>query len=227
MLIIHGEDIKRSYEFLQQNLASYRLQNVDIYSHNIADMDITSLRQEIGSDNLFSDKKVVVISGLLSSAKSKAKEEIAKMLSGQGHTEIILYETKEVTPTSLKLFQGSRNEVFKVNPIIFKLMDSLRPGYQKAIFSLYNQVIESGMEPEYVFAMLIRQIRLLIQIKTNPNSVRLAPFAKRLFQTQAQYFDTDKLTELHHHLYKIEKKIKTGSSSADSDHLIHHFLQSI
>ncbi len=227
MLIIHGEDIKRSYENLQQKLAAYRLKDIDVYSHNISDLDITSLRQELGSDNLFSKNKVIVINGLLSSSKSKAKDEIAKLLGLQAETEIILYETKELTPTALKTFPGSKNEVFKFNPVIFKLMDSLRPGYQKAIFSLYNQVIESGIEPEHIFAMLVRQIRLLIQIKTNSSVVRMAPFAKRLFQTQAQYFDLDKLIELHHSLYQIDKKIKTGSSAAESAHLIHHFLQAI
>ena len=227
MLIIHGDDIKRSYEYLQQSLNNFRLQNVDIYSHNYSDLELTSFRQEIDSNNLFSNKKVIVINGLVSTNKSKIKEDLIKIINNQKDAEIILYESKELTPTALKAFPGSRNEIFKVNPIIFKLMDSIRPGYQKGIYNLYKQTIDSGIEPEYVFAMLVRQVRLLIQVKTNPNTVRLAPFAKRLFQTQAAYFDLDKLIDLHHQLYSIDKKIKTGNSSVEMDNLIHHFFQNI
>ena len=82
---------------------------------------------------------------------------------------------------------------------------------------LYQEsVLNDGAE--FVFLMIARQIRLLIQVKENQAS-KIAPFMLNKLKKQAQEFTLQKLLNLHHQLYLIDQKQKrsTGLLSLESE----------
>src|SRR5258706_3689633 len=227
MIIIHGEDKSLSYKRLMELAENFKAKQIEVLIHDVNELEITSLRQEISSTNLFGTVKCLIIKNLLSSTKSKSKDQLISLVSTADSQEIILYESKELSATALKPFLQAKIENFKVNPLIFKFLDTLRPQNQRQINLGWKKLLEEGIEPEFVFAMLTRQTRLLIQAKSGPSYLKLAPYPLRLISSQATFFTLDQLLNLHHQLYQIDLKIKTGTSPVVIEHLLGNFLQKI
>lgn len=227
MIIIHGEDSLKSYPRLTSIVDQRRQDGFDVSIHEAGDLDITDLRQFLNSTGLFSTKRCLVLKNLFSGKKSKTKDKIIDLLKKDTSVEIILWEDKNVSSTYLKHFSEAKVETFPINPVIFKFLDSLRPGNTKNIMISWKSLIVDGTEPEFVFAMIVRQIKLLIQIKTGPKYLKLAPYPTRLISQQSQYFSIDKLLDLYQNLFQIDIKIKTGSSVSSLEHLLTNFLHKI
>lgn len=103
---------------------------------------------------------------------------------------------------------------------IFDLVDALgnRNGRQAAI--LLNQKLGEGTDPFYLFAMIVRQFRLLIQVKElaeeglRPPAIAKAAnihsfVAGKLFQ-QSQRFSLSQLEQIYAHLLHTDVGVKTG-----------------
>ena len=189
-----------------------------------AELDPTNLRQETQSTNLFGDSKCLIIKDLLSGNKAKQKDLLVDILFQSSGTDIILFETKKISDTVLKPFSEAKIESYNINPVIFKFLDLLRPGNTNNLLGGWNRLMVLNHEPEYVFSMLVRQIRLLIQAKSGPSYLKLSPYPKKLIITQATFFDLFHLLDLHQILYQIDKKIKTGTSALPIDQLLLQFF---
>lgn len=227
MIIIHGEDKVLSYKRLIAITEDFKNKQLEITTHEAASLDPTTLRQELSSTNLFGTAKCLIVKNFLSSTKSKSKDQLTKLLSSADGQEIVLYETKEIAATVLKTFPKATIENFKVNPLIFKFLDVLRPQNQRQINLGWKKLTEEGIEPEFVFAMVVRQIRLLIQAKSGPSYLKLGPYPQRLITSQSTNFTIEKLLNLHQQLYQIDLKIKTGLTPISIDRLLDNFFQKI
>lgn len=226
MIIIHGDDTISSYRKFSSLLENFSSTQKNYRLREAGDLDITSLRQEMGEANLFGESETLIIKNLLSSPKSKTKDAIIKFLQSEdGNT--ILYEPKKVSDTTLKQFSQAKIETFNLSSTIFKFLDHLRPGNQRQILLDWENLLEAGNEPEYIFAMLVRQIRLLIQAKSGSSYLKLSPYPQKLIISQATSFDLSHLLDLHQFLYQIDLKIKTGLSPLPIDQLLFQFLLKI
>lgn len=225
--IIHGEDVQNSYKHLSEVIDDKKNQQIDLIIKDASGLDPTSLRQESGATDLFGGSRCLVIKNLLSITKSKQKDvliDIVKKLSDQ---DTILYESKKLTDTVLKQFPSAKVIAFNISPLIFKFLDTLKPNNTRSIILGWERLTQDGQEPEFVFAMLVRQVRLLIQAKSGASYLKLAPYPKKLITTQANYFQLSQLLSLHQKLYIIDKKIKTGTSPVPIDQLLSQFFYDI
>ncbi|HOX95954.1 MAG TPA: hypothetical protein PLI45_01095 [Candidatus Woesebacteria bacterium] len=225
--ILHGEDVQKSYQRLFSLTDQLKLHDFEILVHEASEIDITGLRQEIGSYGLFGSSKCFVIKNLISGQKSKNKAKIIELINQNEDSEIILWDDKTLTPSSLKQIPSAKTEIFPISPVIFKFLDSLKPGNTQTILLSWKNILQEGTEPDFVFAMMVRQIKLLIQAKAGSKNLKLAPYPARLIQAQSVYFSLDQLLDLYQRLADIDVKIKTGTSTANSEQLLGHFLQKI
>jgi DNA polymerase-3 subunit delta len=104
--------------------------------------------------------------------------------------------------------------------VIFDAVDALgqRDGVKAA--QLIHNLLDHGNDPLYLFAMIVRQFRLLIQIKElaeerlDPaaisKTIKLHPFPTRKLYTQARRFNLNQLERIHQHLLDSDVEIKTG-----------------
>lgn len=138
---------------------------------------------------------------------SLLENEIEKLVLFCGEEAV---EAEDVTLLSPHVAEAS----------IFELVDALgsRNGRQAA--SLLSQKLSEGADPFYLFAMVVRQFRLLIQIGElgeeglRPPAVaqrlRIHSFvAGKLFQ-QSQRFTLAQLEQIYGHLLEIDVGVKTG-----------------
>ncbi|MEJ2748176.1 MAG: hypothetical protein P8183_09760, partial [Anaerolineae bacterium] len=93
-----------------------------------------------------------------------------------------------------------------------------RSGKKAAI--LLQQKLQEGADPFYLFIMIVRQIRLLIQAKELADEGQRPPaiskamnvhsfVANKLYQ-QAQQFSLPQLEQIYRHLLEVDVGVKTG-----------------
>lgn len=227
MIILHGEDIKKSYQRLCSITEDYKNKNVEVIIHDAVDLDITGLSQELNSSGLFGTTKLIVIKNLMSGKKSKEVNQIIKALQETQNDNIVLYEDKKVSVSIINKFSGAKVEHFAISPIIFKFLDSLRPNNLKQILVSWNSIKDENTEPEFVFAMIVRQVKLMVQSKSTENYLKIAPYPARLIRQQATFFQHNQLLDLYHELHLIDQKIKTGKGGNNLENLLINFFQKI
>lgn len=225
--LVHGEDTLNSYQRLSELITTAKEQGLEVIIKDASEITMTTLRQESVGNDLFGARNCLVIKGLLSGTKSKQKDGLIGMLESLSEAEIILYEPKEIAKTALKSLSKAKIELFAINQVIFKFLDVLRPGNNRVILQAWNRLLELGHEPEFVFSMVVRQIRLLIQAKSGASYLKLSPYPKKLILAQANYFTLNQLLDLHRHLYDLDKRLKTGLSSLPVDQLMLQFFYRI
>lgn len=225
--LIHGEDTLTSYRRFTEFVDACKAQNLEVIFKDAGELDLASLRQETGAGDLFGSRRCLVLRNLFGGSKSKQKDSLFKALQQAGDIDLLLYETKKLSETALKQLPQAKIETFNINPVIFKFLDILRPGNTRVILAGWNRLLELSHEPEYVFAMIVRQIRLLLQAKSGASYLKLAPYPKKLLLAQAEHFTLNHLLDLHHHLYQTDKRIKTGLSTLPLEQLLLQFFYTV
>lgn len=209
LVILHGDNTVASRSALQQHIANARAKGCEVRHVDAKSLTPAQLGDALGSQELFTAQSLIVIEDLFSLPKSGRKDELLKIVSATTQP-VIIWEKKTLTATQLKSFSSAQIYVFKTSSAMFAWLDLLGTQDQSKLFSLFQKAIESdGLE--LCFAMLIRQIRLLLQIQTGVE-VKLAPFAIAKLKNQTKLFDEEQLLRLHEQLVHIDEKQKTSGS---------------
>jgi hypothetical protein len=114
---------------------------------------------------------------------------------------------------------------FKLPKAIFKLMESLRPGNGRTALRLFEEVCKT-QPAEMVFVMMVRQIRLLLQIKAGV-SLKMAPWQMNQLRAQTSAFETGQLLDLHKKMLRIDIDVKTGNNLLRLPHLLDALVVSL
>lgn len=103
---------------------------------------------------------------------------------------------------------------------IFDMVDALGQRRGQVALSLLRQLIEGGYEPLYIFGMIVRQYRLLIQTREHLDEggssasaaqvLGMRDFVARKMAEQARLYRLDQLERIYHLLLDTDRKIKTG-----------------
>ena len=209
MIIIHGDDTVTARNHLNDELEKAQSSSAGVYRFDARDLDLTKLTQVLEGMTLFGLQPMIIIEGIFSLPKSKNKDNLIEFLTKYQDRQIILYENKALTATVIKPFKKATVSSHKPAAIIFTFLDSLKPGSAPRSLSLFDQLENANQPPELVFAMLVRQVRLLIQA-LDPSTLKGAPWQKSRLISQASAFGERGLLKLHHDLYHIDKQLKTG-----------------
>lgn len=214
MIIIHGEDIVSARNHLNEQLESARANERTIKWLNAKDLDLTTATQILEAATLFGDTPFIIIEGLFSLTKSKNKDGLLEFFSRYQDRDLLLFEGKTVTPAVLKTFSKAKVREHKPAALIFSLLDGLKPGGAAKSLKLLEELESSRQPAELIFAMLIRQVRFLLQALT-PASLKAAPWQRNKLVSQARVFGGERLLKLHNDLYHLDKDHKTGVNPLD------------
>lgn len=211
MIIIHGEDLIKSRFQLLSLINQQKEQGREVRHLIGQGLTLTAVIQSLESPSFFGPEKAVVIEGLLIRKDKEVKKIIDYLSQNSSLQDLIWWEGKTLTPAILKKFAQASLHYYKINPLIFKFLDSLRPGNALNTLELFHNILRTD-KPEQVFYMLVRQSRLLIQAadKKSQSSLKMAPWQKQKLISQAGFFSVKKLISLHRQLLKIDYEQKTG-----------------
>jgi hypothetical protein len=213
--VIHGENQVASRKKLIEFIEQAKQQNKEVVNLNAEKLDRAKLESALLSESLFGHEKLLIIEGIYSLPKSKKKDEFIELISSAS-IEIILWDKKSLSKTDFKkLPTVLENYEFKITPKLWTFLDTLstNPRNKTAMLKLFKESVKSDSS-EFVFLMIARQIRILLQIKDN-HPPKLAPFMLSKLNKQAKEFSLEKLLNLHHQLYLIDQKQKLSTGLLD------------
>ncbi len=212
--IIHGTDIVASRKFFLDEKEKHETAGI-LDGEKVT---LTDLAQIFEGGGLFEESKTVFIEHFF--ARKKRKDEFAALseyIQKQSSHMIYLWEGKELEKSAFTSFKTATPRVFKLPQTLFAFLDSVKPGNGKLLISLFHQTLETT-DPEMIFFMLVRQIRLLLALlKPTEDAIdelkRIAPWQKTKLQQQASVFGENRLKNIYQQLFLIETGQKTGTLS--------------
>lgn len=226
MIIIHGDDIVAARNHLNELIEKGKNSAAGASSFEAHDLDLTKLTQVLEGITLFGQQPMIIVEGLFSLQKSKNKDLLVEFLSKYQDRQIILFENKALSASLLKTFTKAKVFGHKPAALIFTFLDSLKPGSAATSLKLLSQLENANQPPELIFAMLVRQIRLLIQA-LDPDDLKVAPWQKTRLTSQARAFGEKGLVNLHDDLYHIDKQLKTGANPLDLSTQLFNLIASL
>lgn len=210
--IFHGDNFVASRQALNHLLDSLKstTPNLTLNRFEAKKTQVEDLAQALESASLFGHDQLVIIENLLSLPRSSQKSTLINILLKNLDKHLIIWEKKSLSPSLKKQFSSATLKEFKLPSIIFKFLDSLKPGQVKTSLQLLHQCYQKDA-PELVFYMLCRRVSQLIQAKDS-QSLKLAPWQKAKLKSQVQNFTLKKLLSLHRQLLDLDYHLKTGQT---------------
>lgn len=177
-------------------------------------INLTELIQSLESLSLLSLDKIIVIENLFSRPVSKAKEELIKYLKTNPiNTNLIFWERKLISGTVLRWLPKSWHlKLYKTSPIIFSLLDNLRPNNEFELLNTLSQCLKTD-KPELIFYLIIQRMRdLMLALDLGAGGLKSSPWQINKLIKQSSKFTLNKLTFFYKKLLTIDFEIKTGVS---------------
>jgi DNA polymerase-3 subunit delta len=115
---------------------------------------------------------------------------------------------------------------FVAESSIFDLVDALGSRHRRTAAELLQSKISDGTEPARLFAMIVRQYRLLIQVKELAESgnkppdiariIKLHSFVAGKLYQQSQNYTMAQLEQVYLHLLDVDVRVKTGQTDLNT-----------
>lgn len=210
--LIHGDLVDASRAELVRLKAA--VQGKDIRQLDGRTIDETNLTQALESHSLFGGETVVFIEQLFGKLGKKLKlinSLAAILLQAGSQTDIFLWEDKEVGATVVKSLGNPVVKLYKTPQVLFQFLDGIAPGRAGVLLPTYAKLLETNVA-EIVFAMIIRRVRQLIQLRDGVSPEGLAAWQVGRLTAQARLFTIEKLVAMHSALTDIDIAVKMGAS---------------
>lgn len=211
MIVIHGENIIQSRNKLMQIINQAKNDNILVERLVAKDLDLPHLESKLQKTDLFGHSRMIVIEELHSLSRSKKLTAMIELLV-KSDLEICLWEKRQLTAVMLKKLGKAQLYEFKLANSLFSWLDSLSPNNSTKTQQLkYFQEAIAENDEFMCFAMLVRQVRLLIQASSN-GEIKGPYFVINKIRSQARQFSLPQLLKLHQQLYQLDLEIKTSTN---------------
>ncbi len=212
MYIFHGDNHVVSRQALLDFIESKRENFSRITTFPASELNLAQLESALGEISLFNDLALTIVEELHSLVKSANQTALIHFLAKfQTNDSVVLWEKKQLSPAQLAIFSQAKQKLFRSSKSLFQWLDVFSPAsaVQDRLRLFHQAEIQDSIE--YCLMMLIRQIRLLLTIKSG-GVVAGKPFVVSKLQSQARYFSLAQLLNLHEKLTIIDTESKTGGT---------------
>ncbi len=217
LTILHGENTIDSRNRLVEIIDRAKEKGAVVARLDAKKLEVPQLEEKLVKSDLFGNQRLVVVEGLHSLRRSKKKNTLIKLVA-ESQVDICLWEERELTKNMVKKLDADRVKQFKIATSIFDWLDSIGPRHKVKQLKLMQQALKAN--DEYMcFAMLSRQIRLLIKAKDG-GRIKGPPFVVRKVKKQARRFSLSQLLKTHYRLHQIDLKLKTSTNSLELRELL-------
>jgi hypothetical protein len=136
-----------------------------------------------------------------------------------------------LTKTQLGFLKQFEIKEFNIPKQLFIFLDNLKPENYKKLIFLYHE-LRISEEAEFIFFMIIRQFRILLQLSDNyTNKIdevsRMAEWQITKLKLQARQFKNIEILNNYNKLFEMETNYKTGKSGMPLDTSIDFFLSGL
>jgi DNA polymerase III delta subunit len=210
--LIHGDNTIKS----RARLAAYRdrakqTKIKDLVIKDGSKITPTELIEALETTSLFAGKRLVVLENLFKhSSKSLLKKilEYLKTLPIPDATHLVVWENRLLTATELKKLPAHvKIEAFTTSPAVFAFTQAVVPGGAPKFIPLFYQAVDHD-SAEFVFYMLVRQVRQLFEAQSSTS--KIASWQKQKLLKQARAFTSSGLVAFHDALTDLDWRQKQG-----------------
>ncbi|NCO05326.1 MAG: DNA polymerase III subunit delta [Candidatus Magasanikbacteria bacterium] len=132
-------------------------------------------------------------------------------------------DDKPITEEMVKLFIEKKED-----DNIFNLVDAILSKQHQQVFAMITEQYKSGKDAQYIFAMIVRQIKIHTQIKdlidrtgeTQHSSIAkqlgIHPFVVKKTLPQLNRYTMKTLINIYQELLRFDTKVKTGQGDAQT-----------
>ena len=232
IFVYSGEDIVSSRKAFLEHLERLKGNDFEVVRLNGKDVSEESLELLSAPTSLFGQKRVLVIEGLLSRQKSKEKDKIIQIVlslhppTGEAGCSIVFWEGKDFSKAEQAKYSGFVFKNFKLPAMMFRFLETITPGGGSSALAFFRQTIPT-VDINFLFLMLVRQIRLLILAKEKKDILKLPAWQKAKLQKQAALFTQEGLLSVYKRLLQIDFQQKTSASPFDLGHQLELLLTEI
>lgn len=211
MIILHGEHTVNSRKELQELLDLAGKQNQPVTRLTGSSLSLAEVESILGNLNLFGDSPLIIIENIFAGRVSKAKTAIIDLLANHEPENLVIWEDKKVGVRILNKFKKTKKQEFPITKELFNWLDTL--GIKPKSEQIKKLHLALNQEESYfVFLMLARQIRMMIQLKDS-GALAGSPYVVNKLKRQAANFTLNKLISLHNLLLQIDLRQKTSKNS--------------
>lgn len=207
LFIFHGEDIVGSRAALSRFLDT---KSQPVIRLEGASVEASAVSEHMGTQSMFGETPIIVIESLHSAPNSNRKKALITLLAELRSEPVVLWESRELTKTMLKQFNGAEVHHFPHKNPLFQLMDALfnTPTAEKQ--QLLQRCFNHNSEWS-ILSMIHRQISLLLQLHWG-GAVKAPPFVISKLRRQAKQASPRTLLKLHHQLVQLDRKHKSSNT---------------
>ncbi len=225
IFVYAGDDIISSRKAFLECIERLKSDNFEIVRMRGKDLTRETLELLSSPTSLFGEKRALIIENLLSGQKSQDKDNLVKtILSLPG--PIVLWENKDFSRAEQFKLSGFSFKNFKLPATMFRFLESIAPQTGSRQITLFRQASES-VDVNFLFLMLVRQIRLLILAKEKQDWLKLPPWQKAKLQKQAAPFSQEALLLIYRKLLLMDYQQKTSGSPYSLENLLELLLTEI
>lgn len=227
ILILHGDNLSKSREILQQvkEKLDVRIPDENLISTkkeiNINDISPQDLANEISAYGLFSDPPFIILD-ISDAGRKNLSEHIEVLKKCPVDVTIIVLSNKTLSKANafIKASNDLKAKVLEQNVTptssVYKFTDALFEKNRKKVYVELKNLIIDGEELFYVFAMILYSLRSLATVKLNSKEASsLPPFVKSKLGKQINKFTDIEILNLYKYLYEVDKKLKLGQISPE------------
>lgn len=210
--LLHGDNQTASRAFLQELVAKAKEEGKEIVRLDGSAIVVEDFIQALDSGTMFGGERVVIVENLLSRPKSQEQGKLFGFLEGfGGENQLILWERKEIGKlVQKKLPEKTQVKLFKIPALLFKFLDLVAPQKKAEALRCLHDLLKLEAA-ELIFFMLVRQLRLLIQV-ADGQKIAGPPWIAGKLKRQAGAFQTDRLLTNYRQLFTIDESIKFGQT---------------
>jgi DNA polymerase III delta subunit len=207
LIILHGEDVVASRQAFNREKEIFAGEKLVFEGR---DLGPSILVQAFEASSLFVEDKALFIENLIGEAEPEVHKIIRDRLDQEG-PQIVVWEKKKLTSKQRNSFPGAQLREFKLPQIIFKYLESLRPGNRREALSLLQQALGQN-KSHYIFQMLIWHFRHLLIVGGNnwKEHFNLPGWRVGKLKKQLSFFSKARLIELYESLLKLDVAQKRG-----------------
>lgn len=210
LTIIHGDDTASSRTFFI-NLKKRTPEPLSLEADNVT---MTDVIQMLSGGGLFGEERSLFVESLLTKKKKSAElTAILKELESDEHIQAYLWEGKEIDKRTLTSLPNAKTQIFTLPKSLFLFLDGVKPKNPQ-LLPLFHKTLAT-VEPEMIFFMLIRQLRLMLGVTARGGEPieevkRMPPWQRAKLEKQARMFRIDILKSHYRKLSEIDLAQKTG-----------------
>ena len=224
--VVHGDHLEAIEQFISQAESVLRSKNLEVVRLDISDQGLEFFEQTLLQSGLFGDSTSIIVFGL---HKLRKKDELTRFSSAleQSSADVLVVHRGVFGKTALNAVKAGRPKAKFVSKKLPKAVFQWTERFGMGSYADQKETLNRALQQEsaeFVFAMLIRQTRFLVEDMIQGRS-SAPPFSQRSVATQANKIGKEGVARLYQVLSSLDLQQKSSAMKlpmSASLSILHH-----